>query len=588
MTNWNLNIIYKDIDAWAADFNIFKDLTNKILDFKGKLTTKEELASYFKFENNLKVLINKLYHYVMMNFHKNQKDLKYQSLVQEITLAAAKLDQNASFISNELLKVPYEKYEEYAKEEKIINDNLFIVKKLFDTKEHILSPNEEKIISNFSTVSSAYGDLYTSIISGDFIPVEVELSTGEKVSISPNTYTSILSQTDSQEDRKLIFEAMFGYYEKHKNTLGQIYNGVINANIANTISKGYDDVLSYYLDSNKIPNSVYKSLIDTARNNTAPLKRFINIRKKYFNLDEYHTYDRFLTIAKNTNVKYDYETSYNELLKALEPMGEDFVNKAKTALKDGHVDVYPTDGKRSGAYSTNIDEFGPFILLNHNDDLESAFTLAHECGHSIHTLYANESQPTPLKDYTIFVAEIASTFNEHLFLNYLLKNSNNKELKIQALEKQINNIVATFYRQTLFADFEYQANQKVMNGEPITYEVLNNIMKDLYMTYYGIDLDTEPLKKMVWAYIPHLYFSPFYVYQYATCFSASMQLFDDIIINNKKGSKEKYINMLQAGGSTYPVDIVKLGGVDLTSKEPFEAVCKEFDHLLDELEELIK
>ena len=352
-------------------------------------------------------------------------------------------------------------------------------------------------------------------------------------------------------------------------------------------SKGYTDVLSYYLDNNKISPDVYKSLIETARENTEPLKRYINLRKKYFNLNEYHTYDRFLSFSKGSKIKYDYNTSYNELLKALEPMGEDFVNKAKIALSDGHVDVYPNQGKRSSAYSTNILEYGPYILLNHTDDLESAFTLAHECGHSIHTLYANEAQPDPLKDYPIFIAEIPSTFNENLFLHYLLNNSTNKELKLQALEKQINNIVSTFYRQTLFADFEYQANLKAMNGESLTYEVLNNIMKELYMTYYGIDLETEPLKQMVWAYIPHLFFSPFYVYQYATCFSASMKLFDDIIIKQNSNALEKYINMLKAGGSDYPIDIIKLGGVDLTKKEPFEAVCKELNLLLDELESLL-
>ena len=586
MTSWNLEEVYKNDDEWNKDFELFNGYVKEIGKFKGTLNNLKSVEEYIAYEEKISRLISKLYSYSHMKFDKNQKDLKAQELVNKVIKVIYELQSLSAYHNDEFLALGYETFENYAKESKLIKENLFNIKMLFDGRKHILSPLCEQIVSNFGPVTNAFGDLYASLQNSDFNPIEVKLGDGSKVNVSPNNYTSILASLRNQDDRRLVFEAQFNYYEKHKNTLAAIYKGVVDANIANMKTRGYDNILASFLDGEKIPTDVYTSLIKTARENTAPLKRYIKIRQKYFGLNEYHTYDRMLSFS-NAKVSYPYEKAYTDVLKALEPMGDDFVNHAKVALKDGHVDVFPTEAKRSGAYSTRIEGFGPYILLNHTDDLESAFTLAHECGHSIHTLYTLENQPFATQDYRIFVAEIPSTLNEQLFLDYLLKNSNNKELKLQAVCKSIDNIVSTFYRQTLFADFEYQAHTKALNGEELNYEVLSNIMADLYKEYYGIDLDTEPLKKFVWAYIPHMYYSPFYVYQYATCFSASMNIYERIK-NNEPKAMENYLNMLKSGASMYPVDIVKLSGVDLTTKEPFEAVCNKLNSLLDSLEELIK
>lgn len=584
MREWNLNEVYENDTTWEAAVEKLKNEAFKITEFKGHLKTKDEIEKYFIFSDNIGKELEKLYSYIQMKSDKNLKDLNYQALKNKLLVYLQQFSGLSSFVENEILQNPYELYLEYAKESKPIKENLFNIKKIFDTKEHVLTPNEERILANYGIVNSSYANLYRMLQSSDFTPIKVKLS-NEEVLVSPNTYTSILSRLESQDDRRLVFEALFGYYEKHKNTLTNIYKGVVDVNVARMKNRGYDTILNAALDGSKIPQEVYLSLINTVKNNTAPLKRYISLRKKIFNLKEYHTYDRFLSYSK-CDVKYPFDKAYNDVLEAMKPMGEDFYNHAVKALEEGHVDVYPSDGKRSGAYSTEIYGYGPYILLNHTDDLSSAFTLAHECGHSIHTQYSTETQPYATKDYKIFVAEIPSTLNENLFLDYLLKNSDNKDLKIQALEEQIDGIVSTFYRQTLFADFEYQAHQLVVENKPFTYESLCQIMSDLYQTYYGIDLDTEPLKKYVWAYIPHMYNSPFYVYQYATCFSASLKIFSDIK-NKKPGAYDKYINMLRAGGSDYPIDIVKIGGVDLTTSEPFEAVCNKLDSLIDEYEKLI-
>ena len=586
MNEWNLKEIYADKESWDKDYELLKEKIPHFADFKGKLNEEKSLEEFFLFQDELEKVLERFYSYIAMSYDKNQKDLETQASIMKARSLFPDYGAVTSYINTELLEKPYSFYEDLASKNKVIKEHLFSIKKTFDSKKFVLSPSEEKIISDYSMVSSASARLYSMLQNSDFTPVDVTLSTGEVVKVSPNTYTSILMNCEKQEDRKKVFEALFSYYDLHKNTLCTIYKGVVDADIAKMKSRGYKSILESVLDHNKIPEEVYLSLINTVKENTAPLKRYIKLRKEFFKLDEYHTYDRFLSFS-NSDVKYPYEKAYEDVLKALSPLGEDFVSHALVALKEGHVDVYPTEGKRSGAYSTQVYGFGPYILLNHTNTLDSAFTLAHECGHSIHTLYSNENQPYATKDYTIFVAEIASTFNEAVFLDYLMKNSNDKELKIQALEQQIDGIVSTFYRQTLFADFEYQAHMLVIENKPFTYESLNNIMADLYKKYYDIDLDTEPLKKMVWAYIPHMYNTPFYVYQYATCFSASSKIYQDVK-NNVPGAFEKYVSMLKMGGCTYPVEIVKQGGVDLTSKEPFVAVCTKLNDLLDEFEKLVK
>lgn len=586
MNEWNLKEIYADKESWDKDYELLKEKIPHFADFKGKLNEEKSLEEFFLFQDELEKVLERFYSYIAMSYDKNQKDLETQASIMKARSLFPDYGAVTSYINTELLEKPYSFYEDLASKNKVIKEHLFSIKKTFDSKKFVLSPSEEKIISDYSMVSSASARLYSMLQNSDFTPVDVTLSTGEVVKVSPNTYTSILMNCEKQEDRKKVFEALFSYYDLHKNTLCTIYKGVVDADIARMKSRGYKSILESVLDHNKIPEEVYLSLINTVKENTAPLKRYIKLRKEFFKLDEYHTYDRFLSFS-NSDVKYPYEKAYEDVLKALSPLGEDFVSHALVALKDGHVDVYPTDGKRSGAYSTQVYGFGPYILLNHTNTLDSAFTLAHECGHSIHTLYSNENQPYATKDYTIFVAEIASTFNEAVFLDYLMKNSTDKALKIQALEQQIDGIVSTFYRQTLFADFEYQAHMLVIENKPFTYESLNNIMADLYKKYYDIDLDTEPLKKMVWAYIPHMYNTPFYVYQYATCFSASSKIYQDVK-NNVPGAFEKYVSMLKMGGCTYPVEIVKQGGVDLTSKEPFVAVCTKLNDLLDEFEKLVK
>ena len=385
--------------------------------------------------------------------------------------------------------------------------------------------------------------------------------------------------------RRKVFEAIFKFYEEHKQTFASIYNGIMQSEYANVKNRNYNSILESHLDINNIPKEVFLTLINTTKANTAPIKKYYELRRKYFNLAKIHTYDRFLQFKK-TNNKYSYDDAKEIFFKAVKKIGGEFEKKAHLVLEEGRVDVLPSDGKRSGAFSTGSYEKGTFIMLNHTGNLDSVFTLAHEAGHSMHTMFANENQPYATSNYVIFVAEIASTFNESLLLDYLLSKDLDDDTKIVLLQQEIDNILSTFYRQALFADFEYQAHNLVEANKPITYSNLSQIMKDLYQTYYGIDLTEEKYKEYVWAYIPHLFNSPFYVYQYATSYAASQAIYQKVK-NNEKNALDDYLRLLKAGGSDYPVNLVKKANVDLTTKEPFMAVVNRLEELVDRLEHIL-
>ncbi|MGL5088473.1 MAG: M3 family oligoendopeptidase, partial [Cetobacterium sp.] len=353
-------------------------------------------------------------------------------------------------------------------------------------------------------------------------------------------------------------------------------------------SRNYKSSLQKSLDPKNIPLEVYTTLIQSTRENTAPLKRYISLRKKALELDNYHYYDNSINLV-NYNRSFSYEEAKEDVLKSVKPLGEDYYAGLNTALSKGWLDVYETPNKRSGAYSLNIYDVHPYMLLNYNGTMDAVFTLAHELGHTMHSMLSTKNQPYPISSYTIFVAEVASTFNERLLLDSMLKNTNDSKEKIALIEQAIGAIVGTYYIQTIFADYEYKAHEIVEKGGAITPEVLNKIMENLFKDYFGSELSIDELQKIIWARIPHFFNSPYYVYQYATSFAASANLYDRI--TNEKYSqserelaKENYLTLLKSGGNDHPMNQLKKAGVDLSKKDSFNAVATEFDRLLDLLE----
>ena len=587
MDKWDLSVLFKNEEEFEKSLDKIQELGKLAASYKGKLKDDTSLCEYFSCTRELSEILDRTYSYAHMASDLDRKDVKAMERLMRVFNIANEISSETSFESPEIISIGKDKMIAFFKNHPDYSDFDFSILKLFDSSDHVLDDKSEKIISNYAMLERTGSELYGALTYGDGYNNTVELSNGEKIEVTFGNWTALIPEYQNPEDRQKIFEAIYSKYEKNKNTYGGIYSSVINSQLADIKNRSYDSILASHLEPNRIPLEVFKTLIKVVNEHTDVLKRYYEIRRKFFHLEKHRTYDRFLEMAKSEK-KYTYQEAKDLFFKSIEKFGGDFENKAHEVLKDGYVDVYESLGKVSGAYSSGGNGIHPFILLNFNSTLDSVFTLAHESGHSIHTLYSLENQPTLKQNYTIFVAEIASTFNEHNLLDYLLNSGElSKNDKISLLQKSIDDICATFFRQTLFAQYEYEIASLAEKGEPVNYQTFSNKMIELYEKYYGIDIREEKVKEYVWAYIPHLFNTPFYVYQYATCFAASMQIYANCKSGDKK-AMEVYINMLKSGGSEYPYIQVKNAGVDLAKEEPYLSVVKRMEELLDQLEELVK
>ena len=585
-TNWDLTILYSNEADFDADLEAFKALGPKAASFQGKLNDEEAFANYLRLDKKATELLVKLYYFASMRSDLNKKDVANATALTKVQLAMNEFYALTSFASPEILSLGEDKLKDFLQRNPEFAEYSFQFEKLIRGQSHVLSADKEALLSSYSPLLSEAGKLYSALTVADLSPKEATLSDGSKVLVTQSNWSSLIAKTKKAEDRQAIFEALYEYYDLHKSTYGEIYSLGLQSQLAVKKSRGYDSILQSHLYDNAIPESVFHSLIEVASTHTEPLKKYYRLRAKALGLEKHRSYDRFLHLA-DAEEHYTYEEARDLFYESIKRFPAYFQEKAHEATKDGYVDVYPQDGKRTGAYSNGGNDLHPFILLNFNGELDDVFTLAHEAGHSGHTLFAEETQPTLLQDYTIFVAEIASTFNEHNLLDYLLQNGKlTKNDRIFLLQKAIDEICGTFYRQTLFAHFESLMAEKAEKGEPVNFEVCSQTMVDLYKRYYDIDITEEKLKPLCWAYMPHIFYSPFYVYQYATSFTSSMLIYERVN-KGEEGAFEAYIDLLRSGGSDYPVNQVKKAGVDLTSPEPFLAVVRRMEDLVDQLEKVL-
>ena len=583
---WNLNYLLKDDNEFEEKLEELKKLCEKIASYKGKLGDEQSFKEYYMLQLELENKLGPVYMYAHLGSDLNKKDMSKAAMLQKVMMMFNNFSIATAFEQPELIQVGKEKVMKFIDDNKEIEEYRFYMEDLFRKQEHVLNYNEEEILSTVNPALSKGRDLYSALSVADGKPQEIKID-GKKVLVTQGNWSSLVADAKTEKDRTKIFEALYKYYDDHKTTYATIYEGILQANKAYAKVKKFDSILESYLFRNNIPTSVYTTLVDVASKKNASLKKYIKLRKKYLGLKSYHTYDRFQELAKSEK-KYSFDEAKEIFFKSIEKCPKDFQAKAREVLKEGYVDVYEKSGKRSGAYSSSMANCHPFILLNYTDTLDDVFTVAHESGHSIHSMYAMEAQPTTLQNYTIFVAEIASTFNEHMLLDYLMQSGDlDINDKIKLLQKAIDSIMSTFYRQTLFGHYELIASQMIEQDKVINYEVLSNIMVDLYKKYYGIDIRKEKVKELVWAYIPHLFYTPFYVYQYATSFAASFALYKNVK-EGKKGAFDNYLKLLKAGGSKYPIDEAKESGIDFTKKETFLAVVERMDDLVDQLEKLLE
>lgn len=584
---WDLTYHFKNDQDFEKAFEETVSIIDKLTSFKGKLGNEKDFKAYFDLQKQFEETGLRVYQFASLSSDLNKKDSEKAARLQKVQLAFAKLQQAVSFEEPELISIGKEKVMKFIENNKELHEYRFAMEKLFRRQEHILDDQSEAIIANYSQLASAGKSLYSSLTVADIEGTDIMLDSGDMVTITNSNYRAYIQKSNSPEERKDIFESVFDYYAAHKNTYANIYKTVLDADYARMKNRKYTSSLESYLFNNNIPTDVYHTLTKVARENTKAVKKYLKLRKEYLKLEKHHTYDRFLELAKSDK-EYEYEEAKTLFFNSIKDFPQDFQDKAHEVLKDGFVDVLEQPGKRTGAYSSSMPNMHPFILLNYDKTLSNVFTVAHEAGHSMHSMYAAESQPTSLQNYTIFVAEIASTFNEHNLLDYIIKESKaSKNEKIALLQRAIDDIMGTFYRQTLFAIYELEAHKLIETDQPITADKLSQIMIDLYQEFYDIDIKEESVKEFVWAYIPHLFYTPFYVYQYATSFAASLKIYENVK-NKEKDAFEKYIGLLKSGGSDYPVKQALEAGVDLTKEDSFKAVVNRLEELVDELEVVLK
>ena len=584
---WNLTYLFKTNEDFESSLRECSEILKKLESYEGLLKEETKLVEFLLLEKEFEEKLSKTYQYASLKSDLDKKNVEDAARLSNVEGLLYLSSSATSFSNPEMLALGKEYLIQVINKHPEIEEFRFGIEKLFHQQEHVLDGKSEKLLSFYAPVEEEGSNLYSQLAVADNVDSEVVLSNGNKVLVTMGNYTSLIGDADNEEDRRIIFEAIFNKYALNKNTYGEIYKLVLNTNKANAQARNFPTILESFLFGNNIPTSVFLNLIDVASHKNASLKKYIQLRAKALGIKEYHTYDRHIELAKS-NKKYTYEEAKALFFASIKDLPADFKSKAKEVLEPGFVDVFEHPGKRSGAYSSGMPNLHPFILLNFDSSLDAVFTLAHESGHSIHSLYAKEAQPSTLQNYTIFVAEIASTFNEHNLLDYFLSSSDTTlDEKIMVVQKAIDEIVGTFYRQTLFAEYEYKAHKLVEENKPVNYQALSDIMIDLYKEYYGLDITKEKVKEFVWAYIPHLFYTPFYVYQYATSFAASFKLYDNY---KKEGNVafDRYVNLLKSGGSKYPMEQVKEAGVDFTKTDAFMAVVDRMDYLVEELEKLLK
>ena len=590
--NWKLTDIYADWDAWQKDLEFMELQVAKYPEFKGTLgSSVDRLLEFRKFSEELSQIYSKLFIYASLGQDIDGKNSIYVTKLQQLQTVYVNLKRNSTWEETELAAIPKETIEQWMKESK----ELAVYEHHFDSfyrrLEYILDEETQRISTYFSKALDASSKIYGSLSIADMEFHKVTLSNGEELIASPANASKIYKTNKIQEDRRAVSEAMVDAYAKNKNTYSEILIGVYQNRWATTQLKGYESCLDEVLELNNIPKDVYMNLIDVASNNTAPLLKYRELRKKALGLEKYYGSDGYLELV-DFEKSYDYDEAVLLVKECLEPMGEEYNELLANALQSGWVDVNEKDGKKGGAYSWSIYGVHPYILMNWNSTRKHVFTLAHEFGHSIHSMLSSKYQPYIYSNYASVVAETASTFNEKMLLDYMIKNANSNNEKITLLVQAIENISGTFYRQAQFAEFEYNLYSMIEKNEPLNADIMANLYGEIDEKYNGTIMEKSENSDYSWPRIHHFFNYTYYVYNYAVSFSASSSLFNQIKqAESKKEAKlahEKYLTLLKSGANDYPVDLLKKAGVDLNTKEPYLAVIKRMEELVNQLEIALK
>ena len=583
---WDLTHIYPTLDAWENDFKWIENNISGYKKFEGKLAESAAiLLSCLKLDDSIGIKLEQLYLYAMLAKDSDMRITKHQAMDDRIKTLYSKVSTASSFLNPELLKIPENDLRKMIQASDELKVYEHLIDDLLRSKGHTLSNSEERILALASEVTQAPYSVYSIFTNADLKFPLIKDESGIEMELSHARFYSAMHSKD-RNFRERSFKSYLNNYQDYINTFTALFNSNLKTNIFNAQARNYNSAREAALDRNNISLPVYDNLVDSVNKNLSPLHRWASVKKKLLNVDMLHPYDVYVSIFSNVEEKkYSYDDSVDIVLKSLEVMGDEYIGSLKKAFENRWIDVYETKAKKSGAYSSGT-TYGvhPYVLLNWTDLLNDVFTLSHEMGHNMHSYYTGINQPFPYANYSIFLAEVASTFNESLLLDYLIKISDSKEQKLYLLEKYLNNITSTFYRQVMFAEFEMIVYDRTEKGESLTSDLLCKLYSEIYQKYWGPDMVVDESEEFTWARIPHFYYN-FYVYQYATGFAAS-EVLTQKVKSDGNNAVQKYLQFLKAGSSDYPINILKNAGVDMNSPQPIIAVSQKMNNILDELEKL--
>lgn len=581
---WKLSDIFESDELWESGFNSTKDRVSEISRFRGKLgQSAAKLLECFKLRDELSITLGKLYVYANMKSHENTANSKYQGLSNRVSTLSVEFGTAASFITPEILSIPENTLKQYI-EDPSLAEYVFDLKELLRQREHILSQAEEALLARTGDMASVADNAFSMLTNADMKFPSIKNEDGKVVEMSEERAVSLL-RSRKRPVRRAAFISLYKPYNEMRNTLGATFGGMLKCSKFYSEARKYTSSLAASLDSDNIPESVYHNLVGTVEKNLEPLHRYMTLRKRALGVKELHMYDLYTPLVNDPFKDMPWSRAKKIMADSLSPLGEEYLRLASEGLEHGWADVFPNQGKRSGAYSWGSYGTHPYIFMNYTNSLNDVSTLVHEMGHSMHSWYSRKNQPYATADYSIFTAEVASTTNEVLFLSYLLAETKKKKERAFLLNKRLENIRTTVYRQTMFASFELEVHGRAARGEDTTPDGLMALWRGLNEKYYGGGVVVDKELEMEWARIPHFY-NPFYVFQYATGFSAATALAEGILQNGKP-FRDKYLKFLTRGGSDYPIALLRDAGVDMERPQPLEAVVRQFSETLGELEELL-
>ena len=582
---WNLESIYANNELWEEDYAALEKDAAEFAKLKGAIEADVSkipavLDAYYGLHRRL----SKLSVYARMRFDQDTADSTYQTMAAKIGSLGVKIGAASAFVEPEILSYSKEQLEAAEKENERTAYYGRKIEEMLRGQEHTLDAEKEELLAAAGDMAEAPDDIFSVLMNADMKYPDIVLEDGTHLPLTNSTYISYMESPD-RAVREGAFKTLYGQIASLKNTFAAIYRGNLKQAKFYAQSRKYSSARAMYLADSNVPESVYDNLLSAVHEALPMMYRYVAVRKKVLGVDKLHMYDVYTPIVAAQNQTYEFEQAKQMVLEALKPMGEDYLSHAREGLENRWIDIYPNKGKKGGAYSWGCYDSQPFILLNYTKNLDSVFTLIHEMGHSIHSYYSRTAQDYAYSDYKIFVAEVASTCNECLLMHDLLEKTTDKEQRKYLLNHYLDSFKGTLFRQTMFAEFEKNAHEYCAQGKPLTAEALSQMYLELNQKYFGPDMEKDEEIAYEWMRIPHFY-TPFYVYQYATGYSAAVAL-SAKILKEGKSAVDAYMSFLKGGESKDPIDLLKMAGVDMTTEKPVADALALFGELVTELETLV-